>query len=297
MKLIKITSIICISLLLLLNIMGCSASNNSDDTANLIDFSSEADKFNVEKLFTNDPVYVEKGSFLDESWKRTLSFTYTLYYGELSDNSPSGKGILLISTEDSKDLVVGNFKNGKINGFATVYSLLARYGADDYNYYDFFVKSYQGYFQNGEYHGKGNWFDRGYEVLSMDMDSGIDIDEIINDEINNNGGLLIEKSNYSKTNILLLDGESYYETSNYYTGEFAKGKSNGEGKAYLSNTLYYEGSFKNGVYDGKGTLYYSDGSVKYKGDFKNDRYNGNGILYDSNGNVIHKGKFKNGDIA
>ena len=61
-----------------------------------------------------------------------------------------------------------------------------------------------------------------------------------------------------------------------YDGDFINDKRGGNGKYYYESGNYYIGQFKNGLSHGKGTDYNSKGIIKYYGDYVNDKFEGNG---------------------
>ena len=68
-----------------------------------------------------------------------------------------------------------------------------------------------------------------------------------------------------------------------YEGDFISGLPNGFGKCFYETGNYYIGQFYNGVRHGKGTIYYKNGCVKYEGDFVEDKAEGNGKYIWENG--------------
>lgn len=67
-------------------------------------------------------------------------------------------------------------------------------------------------------------------------------------------------------------GHQYYDTGNYYHGDYTNGSANGVGIEYdVSRNETYCGDFKNGRRHGWGTYIYDDGG-RYVGEFSNGKY-------------------------
>ena len=63
-------------------------------------------------------------------------------------------------------------------------------------------------------------------------------------------------------------GILYYKSGNVkYEGDFVNDKFEGDGKYYWESGEYYIGQFKNGLNNGKGKLYYNNDKLEYEGEF------------------------------
>lgn len=209
------------------------------------------------------------------------------YYGETKDNRPDGFGVIaMVSDEQNyKYLYIGNFKNGKFDGYGAKfnediedYSSLAdelvaggtidpkasNFAADYFSNY----VSYDGEWSKGKPKGQGN----SYEMFSLYEEGWL----------------------YTKP----IDG--YWASSiypNLVVGEFDNDFQTGTFRVYDRTTLIYDGELKNGSAHGEGTQYNEDGFISYEGHWKNGEYDGEGTLYNSEGEEIYSGKWDNGDFA
>lgn len=218
---------------------------------------------------------IEKKFFQENSYKQTLKKAEYQYFGELKNNRPHGKGILL---QAGWVIYAGNFKEGRYSGYGMSF--------DGYHIIE------EGEYKNGVLSGDGIvYYKVGYTSESSIL-------EKYNDEI-------------FDSKIVNVD----FPMSNpsvKMEGSFKKGKANGSKfKVYYSNydtiddlkktsnenygTLKYEGEMDDGKMDGKGKLFYPNGQLAYNGKFKDDKYHGDGILYNKDGSVKYKGEFKDGD--
>jgi antitoxin component YwqK of YwqJK toxin-antitoxin module len=90
----------------------------------------------------------------------------------------------------------------------------------------------------------------------------------------------------------------YLFVSNFYSGNYKKGKKKGKFKVYEWGFLSYEGDMKGDVQSGRGKIYYplSD-QIQYEGELAGGEYDGEGTLYNEDGSIQYKGKWDMGDYA
>lgn len=274
------------------------------------DFSNEQKNFvNLKELVQNKYVNIEmvKGSTFSTSFfKQTLKNTDYYYYGELKDGRPHGKGI---KYDQIASIYIGNFSDGKMNGFGTEYAVTSiNKNNGDLGIY----KVYEGYFKDNEYSGKGNRY-----TVVYNKDGKINLKEIIA-KVNlqsvciNNDFLIADKKFYDLTEFLPVGKmtgsfannrgngkvKQYKIDTLIYEGDVEDDRYHGKGTVYRENgTIKYEGTWKNGQPHGEGISYYDNGNTQYKGGMKNGKYHGEGILYNPDGSVKYKGNWANGDIA
>ena len=88
------------------------------------------------------------------------------------------------------------------------------------------------------------------------------------------------------------NGKEYYESGDYYEGNFFNGKYDGFGKFFKKqlNNWGYVGNWKQGAPSGSGKEMYPNGDY-FEGYFINGKGNGNGKFFFKNGN-IYEGGFK-----
>lgn len=246
--------------------------------------------------------------FGQEYFKQSLNLKDLIYFGELKENRPNGKGIIYtISYSYSGKAVfvplyIGTFKDGVYNGYGKKYTKASKFynvgglrARNDYSNLDqlgVIIQVYEGYFKDGEYEGKGI-----YRVLDEP-------------------GLLTEPLNlkkYIETNTVIINDflKEFKESKSPVlfsqlpplntvikdTGEFKNGQLDGEVKRYTNKgQLKYEGGLKEDQYQGKGKLYYENGKLQYEGEFKNGKYTGKGTLFNEDGSIKYKGEWRNGNI-
>ena len=242
------------------------------------------------------------------NYKKTVDKTEFLYYGEFNDNSePSGLGIIFQAflLEDDEPLLlvkyIGNLKNGFYDGYGLSFEC-----SDSFTFFDkeVYKKNYilfngegmsEGYFSEGVYNGKVNYFDCDISNAIRELNDPMD-ELLFNDLVYD-----IKIGTY-ENGTLNGDYTEYLYGEIAFTGKVIYGIPSGEGKEYqiypLKHYLVYEGNFENGVHNGYGKEYSTtSGKLIYEGNFKNNQYHGKGILYDENtGKVIHDGEFSFGDI-
>ncbi len=220
-------------------------------------------------------------------YKRTEKLGDYVYFGELKDNKPNGYGALFKRSDINYGAMmlgdeiyfnryyIGNFKNGKIDGFGLLFDViessideLSSRGIefDSNEFYNLYLDwgnpvGYFGMFSNGEIDGLGNYF----HVFSLEN---------------------LEKDyNLNELNYPIVE-----------TGEFSGEYLNGKGRFYWGGYLQYDGELKNGTMHGYGKRYYFLSEVlEYEGEFKNDKRHGYGISYSKDGEVLYDGNWENDD--
>lgn len=172
-----------------------------------------------------------KSSYLEISQKSAGVY----YYGEIKNNRPSGKGILVNKTNENYPYIyVGEFSKGVMSGI----------GFEVSEYYEGGVPNTIGKYKNGKKNGI---------CLGSSGDT-------------------VQDSNYKKGK-MNGNAKQYYKGVLIYDTNMKNDKMNGKGKAYYQNgNIKYEGNFKNGEYNGKGKLYNENGELIYSGKFKNGDY-------------------------
>ncbi|WP_127589165.1 hypothetical protein [Paenibacillus koleovorans] len=257
-------------------------------------FKSEKKQFAEEELrkwLQQEPVYLvlEERLFRPDYFKRTLnvidqflSGPFYIYFGEMKENKPHGKGLLLTISDSDLSygkvftlLYVGNFKGGIYNGYGIEYQKASTYYNDDYkskftrgsvplslDQLGVSYPEYEGYFSNGKFEGKGKYMTvtekpENYEPTYLNVYSKAN-EKLIQDFENELGD--------DSSSLIHISTLPPLDTYVIYEGEFKKDNINGKGKLFHpTGDIKYEGQFKNGTFHGKGTLYNEDGSVKYKG--------------------------------
>lgn len=186
-------------------------------------------------------------------------------------------------------IYVGEFKNGKRNGFGETLNL-----KDD--------TIYEGYWKNDLYHGKGvlmdKFGDKEYEGLwknGMKDEYGILYYREYGEPFKYVGDFKEDKKEgYG----ILYENENYRDKSSWikhYSGWWKNDEKNGDALCYNCDNLYYEGEIKDGYENGFGNRFYQDGTLQYKGYFKKDDYHGQGTLFYIDGTVCFEGIFQNGN--
>ena len=193
------------------------------------------------------------------------------------------------------DKYVGQFKNGKSEGYGIDYYLNGdKYEGDFKNnlyegygiFYYITLDKYEGEFKNGKADGYGTFYNSNGNKYEGEFKNGI------------KDGFGIEYY----TNGSIYEGEFYndlkdglginYNKEDIYIGEYYNDLKDGLGIIYYSNGDKYKGEFKEGLREGYGIYYFSEGDI-YEGEFKNDFMEGYGIINYSNGD-IYKGELING---
>lgn len=216
-----------------------------------------------------------------------------VYFGFIKNNKPNGEGKLITN---KKDTLVGNWVDGKLDGYAEVIS-------------DGFQSS--GEWKNGKLNGhsycvyadssiyNGDFVDNaraGYgELLYNDeLYQG----EWANDKFHGLGYYLYENGNTYLGNWKsgIQDGTGTIETETLiYTGDIVEGIVSGYGEIeYKEAGDEYKGHFEDNIKSGTGTYLYENGNT-YKGEFSNDLFNGIGVFTYSDGSQ-YQGDFLDGKI-
>ena len=217
----------------------------------------------------------------------------------------SGLGI---SVDISKNICIGYFKNGKIQGFG-----LGFCKKDEYlfigNFLDgeshgwgrsYFTNGdrYEGNFDNGFWSGWGTYYFTNGDRYEGDFDNGFWSGW--GTYYFTNGDKY--EGNYVR-GVRSGWGQYYFKSGNRYEGNYVRDVQSGWGKSYFTNGDRYEGNFDSGFWSGKGEYYFNNGE-KHEGnyvrslrsgwgkyDFTNgDRYEGNFVedLRHGKGKVKHK---------
>lgn len=186
------------------------------------------------------------------------------YVGRWEEGQWSGEGCYV----NSSDSISGEWKAGKLNGYASV-------STPDFLY-------------------EGDWIDNtpdgfGFVVFS---DSSYYDGAWENGHRSGYGGLIVSNGDkyFGDFENDLFNGFGSYEFSNgdYYEGEWKDGLQNGEGK-YVSEKYTYVGNWEEGWMNGNGLIQFQNGDI-YEGNFvENERY-GEGVYQFANGNV-YEGEF------
>lgn len=195
------------------------------------------------------------------------------YYGSIDKND-----IHHYSKNNENWKIIGNFVNGKLNGYAV------QIKDDETDIYigNFLNKNPEGHlikYKNHKVFYDGMWHDgkaNGYGILYEE--NGITKGFFENNKIVKYSSDTIKKDS---------DGE--------YIGEILDGKANGKGIKKYYDGIKYEGYWKDNKYDGEGILIFSNNTVKL-GTWKDGKLDGFGILSDNNNNVYYNGDWKEGKL-
>lgn len=197
---------------------------------------------------------------------QTLNYKGGVYEGNVSWNSPAGKGKL---TYANGAVYTGDFAAGVRDGKG---SLKAPNG-----------DVYEGSWKNDQFDGAGKLTLKNgatYEgVFTQGKRNGNGV-QTYADGSKYNGAWQNDKRN-GKGTLAQKDGTQY-------TGAFKDDLFHGEGKLKAANGDEYTGNFDNGHMSGQGTLVFKDGSV-YTGAFANDKRNGQGTLKRPSGSTYTGG--------
>lgn len=229
-------------------------------------------------------------------YKQTTSSSSFKYYGEIKNGLPHGQGCVVGYIGNYgvyMPIVLGNFKNGQLDGYAInfsqggMFSILSegnyKKGIEDGDYV-----RYTGALNNIEDLAYGETdliflYGEGSDSELLDQ-----YKDFINKKKNNiNSGEAIVLTDIPLTPV-------YIST----TGEYKDGKTVGKWIIYYYNgTVRSEIKMDSNGKTGKGTIYYPDGTMQYTGEINEGKYHGKGTLYKKDGSVEYKGKFKNGNIV
>ena len=274
---------------------------------------------------------VEKYYFILTKYGNQYNHTNFIYKGEFKNGKYDGKGILYdFKDEDNYKIYEGEFKNGKYDGkgiyymkniiiyqgqfkdgkfhgkgvkyndkeYGSHYIIYEGYFLNDlYNgegrlYYESGLIQYIGNFKDGEFNGKGVYYDKNNK--KYDVIDGLPENDGIFIKYNNSNGHYYELNIENKKIVGKI--KEYNNDNLIYYGEFKNNKYNGYGILYNYGSKNYEGYFIDKEYDGKGIEYYYKEKIKYNGDFKKGKYHGKGIKYKEDGKIEYNGTFENGEF-
>lgn len=248
----------------------------------------------------------------------------------MQNNRPHGLGTLqqIIWKPNSLNheyalatIYIGNFKKGIFNGYGMKYYIPdpdVGYSANEINFmtnldvqhFQIYIEQilnyveYEGYFEDGEYDGKGILYQYPYVNYQTFM-------------ITANGDISTEYFEHYNAFIKLypdavdynykFPGDGPTQHIEILSGNFKNGYADGKCKVYRYGMLCYDGNMgvpllQKDYYlawtNGKGTLYFPASSqIRYQGEFGLNSFHGEGTLYDENGKIIYKGKWQAGDYA
>ena len=291
-------------------------------------YSFEKEEEKIIKYFNEydyrDGVYVTKDS--SGCYKVSAKETDLMYFGEKKKNKPNGMGAVFQLVDVSGEnidslhikkvgfttsdeylvrLYMGNFKNGKYDGFGVEFKspIDEEYTSQGVDI-EKFVQNidndiqasifgslnpivYEGNFKKGLYSGKGNQFLYISVYFNFDTtftNAGNDADE--------NADLTEREKKLNE----IARGQNRDITIN--SGTFKDGKMNGKVQIYEFGYLSYSGEMKNDEKNGKGTIFYPcSKQIQYEGGLKNGLYNGKGVLYNQEGRKVCSGKWKKGEYV
>lgn len=146
------------------------------------------------------------------------------------------------------------------------------------------AKTYIGYFENNEWHGKGLAIFGDHSFKGNFKKGRPDgwIEEIDEGVLRFNG--TYKNGDREKGRLVRSNGDEY-------EGEFKEGKYHGQGRLVSSSCgTVYEGELNMGDYHGQGSLKLPNGDI-LTGEFKKDKLNGRGRWARSDG-VTYEGEFK-----
>ncbi|MCD2346858.1 zinc-ribbon domain-containing protein [Clostridium guangxiense] len=300
-----------------------SASNVNSNNSPWFVFNKEKEELSdstIQSLYNKKMNYVNLKNklFSPNYYKLTMDQSNYIYYGDLKDNKPNGKGILLEKVTSIGylyvPLYIGYFKDGNFNGFGYEYKQACENNivnnifsdfTDEFKHIGAVYKSYEGYFKDGKFDGNGN---------SLQIDFGSDLSNLSPKTLENttSNTTFNKYLTDNKAEIDKLESDVQHRTSDSqflisklaplnslidYSGSFSKDKLNGKGKGFgRNNAIIYDGNFSKDEYDGTGKLYYNDGKLKYNGNFSKGKYNGKGTLYNEDGSIKYSGEWSDGDI-
>lgn len=166
-----------------------------------------------------------------------------IYEGTIQNGLRHGLGILGYPTGE---LYVGNFYEGKENGFGSLYDLTGKL-------------VYQGDFENGKMSGKGSFF-----YSNGDYYEG----EVRESGMRHGSGLYVQV------------GEN--NVNSIYDGDWQRNRRYGSGTFVHSSGSNYTGDFHEDMRHGRGILQHVDGFI-IEGTFQKNELNGRGICTDESG--------------
>lgn len=252
---------------------------NTKKADKLLKVFQEAKKADPEN-FINIEVS-SKGLFdTSDQYKQTLGAGDFLYYGDMKDGKPDGKGVLLEYASvlnATIPVLLGEFKDGQLDGYVIRISALTVPEVAS-----------EGFYSKGERDGDYTGYSDGLmnrEYLNCYPGILDAFEEYLRGELYNAG--------YDEIvwDVPLMP--VYVQEQ----GTYNKGKITGKWTGYFyDGTVAAEIKMDRNGKTGKGKIYYSNGQVKYDGELRNMQYDGKGALYREDGSLEYKGKFKNGQI-
>ena len=146
--------------------------------------------------------------------------------------------------------------------------------------------SYEGYWKNGRYHGKGKLI-----LLNNCSCEGEFLEgKFIKGVMKKDGGEVYD----GPFSDFKLHGKGKFTNgSETYDGDFNYGKYDGLGELKCNGEIYL-GNFNNGIKFGDG-IFIDKKNNRYEGDFSNNTFNGKGTMICASG-IILEGNWKNGII-
>lgn len=225
--------------------------------------------------------------------KVKVTYDQGVYFGFIENNKPNGEGELITH---EKDTLIGNWIDGKLNGYAEVISEGFQSSGEWVNG-KLNGHSYCNYSDSSIYNG--DFVDNmksGYGELSYNDE--LYQGEWANDKFNGLGYYLYKNgdSYLGGWKSGIQDGTGTIETESLiYTGDIVNGIVEGYGEIEYKNVGdKYKGHFEGNIRSGTGTYLYENGNI-YQGEFSNDLFNGVGIFTYKDGTEYH-GDFFEGKI-
>jgi len=251
-----------------------------------------------------------------------LNGTGDLYIGEGSGKNqkklPNGKGVLF---KKNQNVYVGNFKNGKIEGFASRYKIdnkknqLIYKGNFKNNVYEgegeLFENGnlvYKGKFAKGKREGEGIEYQNSFAFIgnfTKDEKNGLfkieghninrevsfknNIPEISNAKVSYQSGVEWQGELDNRLNPT-NEGKVIYPNGDFYEGEVENNRRDGFGK-FTSDFVSYEGEWVEDKCSGYGDAVFGDDWF-YSGSWNENAFDGFGVL--NAGNYKYSGDWKNG---
>ena len=250
--------------------------------------------------------------------KYTFPENGAIYYGELKDGKPNGKGKTTFKYGDTYE---GEYVKGKFQGYGVfTFRDGEKYEGNWYQdhlhghgiYYFANNDKYEGqwymdfqqgdgtmYYYNGDKYtgewkqdkregqGRYTWANNSYYDGSW-----------VNDK-KSGKGVFVWSDGSSYEGYMdndMRNGEGKYTNANgdIYTGEWKDDMMHGKGTYKSKRGDYYEGDYSYGQRNGQGRYAYFYGDI-YVGSWKNNQKNGNGILTKKNGEIV-KGIWENDNL-
>lgn len=191
------------------------------------------------------------------------------YYGSVDRNT-------IFTNPSNKNKTIGNFVNGKIDGFAVqvnnnesdiyIGNFLNGLPEGPLIKYKNYEMYYDGMWHNGQFNGYGTLYTKNGVIKCI----------FENNKIVKYSSDTIRKD---------FDGE--------YVGEILDGNANGKGVKKYYDGRKYEGFWKDNKYDGEGILTFPDNTIEL-GTWKEGKLDGFGIYSNNNNNIYYNGNWKEG---